>query len=298
MGPVGRRTLRRRRNRPPSRRWVSVPWPLPWPRPRERSRGVGGPGQAAQRAVHDEVADDHHVQAAEDPQRFAQADVLCEPARGEDADRRGGEGRGQHGAPDPAEHVRRGGPLDADRLFFCRVSSASMLFTSRRAMPTVEGGWEACCRTSRVNSSAAVAATAGTAAPSTPVGVGLPGEHGLCTVVREETATAWYRVASSLPDGQAVKLPAVNPETVLAVRTARWALRSARDAGLRACRYRPNGPEKTRRSRRVRVFGDMSALPKLIATSAWRGRARVPRRPQPQKGSLGERAGEVGALPT
>ncbi|MFL4910467.1 HAD family hydrolase [Streptomyces sp. MMS24-I2-30] len=81
-----------------------------------------------------------------------------------------------------------------------------------------------------------------------------------------------YELGTWKPDPglyrQAVELLAVDPETVVAVEDSEVGVRSAHDAGLRVYWYRPDHHEETRCSQRVRVFGDMNALPKLIATDA------------------------------
>ncbi|MBG7702870.1 HAD family phosphatase [Streptomyces sp. MC1] len=78
-----------------------------------------------------------------------------------------------------------------------------------------------------------------------------------------------YELGTWKPDPglyrQAVRALGLDPETVVAVEDSEVGVRSAHDAGLRVHWYRPGRPEESRYSGRVRVFGDMRALPELLA---------------------------------
>jgi HAD superfamily hydrolase (TIGR01509 family) len=65
---------------------------------------------------------------------------------------------------------------------------------------------------------------------------------------------------------KAVESLGVDPGTVVAIEDSEVGVRSAHGAGLRVYWYRPGRPEESRCSPPVRVFGEMRALPKMIAT--------------------------------
>ncbi|POX62953.1 hypothetical protein C3492_13870 [Streptomyces sp. Ru62] len=78
-----------------------------------------------------------------------------------------------------------------------------------------------------------------------------------------------YELGTWKPDPglyrQAVRTLGLDPGAVVAVEDSEVGVRSAHDAGLRVHWYRPDRPEESRCSGHVRVFGDMRALPGLLA---------------------------------
>lgn len=67
---------------------------------------------------------------------------------------------------------------------------------------------------------------------------------------------------------KAVQLLALDPKTVVAIEDSRVGVRSAHGAGLRVYWYQPGQPAQSLCSSSIRVFGDMSVLPELIATDS------------------------------
>jgi HAD superfamily hydrolase (TIGR01509 family) len=78
-----------------------------------------------------------------------------------------------------------------------------------------------------------------------------------------------YELGTWKPDPglyqKAVESLGVSPGTVVAIEDSEVGVRSAHDAGLRVCWYRPGHPGQSRCTPPIRVFGEMSALPRMIA---------------------------------